>query len=132
MISRPFRNAVCLAFNDASLFAYLDLAYRVLIKKQYYPFKLTVVASCTVHVMKFFSAQIKEMPKELKTAIMLIFGKCVVADTYESFVDQFSDLYVVLNSKHVPHDLLTRISRPTKLLIDTDTALTGEEVDCRV
>ena len=92
---------MCLAFNDASLFAYLDLA------------------------------QIKEMPKELKTAIMLIFGKCVVADTYESFVDQFSDLYVVLNKKHVPHDLLTRISRPTKLLIDTDTALTGEEVDWR-
>ena len=68
-------NAVSLSINNCSLLIYLDLAYRKFVELKEIPVDITPIASCSVHVIKFFSDRLKDFNKRSKTLLLLNFAK---------------------------------------------------------
>ena len=104
-------NAVCRSFNDCSLFLYLELAYRSFVLKESLPIKLTVIASCSVHVIKFFCDKLTNLTRPQKKVVSHVFAKCVIANSYQEFLDNFALLYLVLKQESIHVDLLSEASK---------------------
>ena len=68
-------NAVCKSFNDCSLFVYLELVYRTFVKKEPTPMPLTVIASCSVPVIKLFSDKLACLLRGQKKVVSLLLAK---------------------------------------------------------
>ena len=59
-------NAVSIGINKCSLFLYIELTHRIFVKQELMPLEITIIASCSVHVIKFFSNKLKEKTKHNK------------------------------------------------------------------
>lgn len=104
-------NAISKAFNDCSLFVFIDLSYKVFIKKEMVPLKLTVIGSCTAHVMKFFCNKLVPIVRTQKKVVSLVFAKCTMANSYNEFLDMFALLYLLLKSENIKISLLMEATR---------------------
>ena len=50
-------------------------------------------ASCSTHVLKFFTDKLKKFDKNAKKILTLNFAKAIMAETYTEFIEIFSDIY---------------------------------------
>ena len=101
-------NAISLAFNGCSLYLYLEQAYRKFVLNE--PINLTVIASCSVHIFKFVCDKLKVCSKEAKNSIKTSFAKILLAESYNDFLNLFSNLYICLKHSKVPMNLLLSMS----------------------
>ena len=96
-----------LAFNDCSLFIYLDNAYKSFIRGESTPKKFTIIAICSTHAIKFISDRISSFySKTEKRTVLLNFAKAIDCKTHDSFVEIISNLYLVLKSENISYNFL--------------------------
>lgn len=110
-------NSVSLSLNNCSLIIYLDLAYMQFIENKPLPIKLTCLASCSVHVIKFFSDQLKVFDRHHKKILLLNFAKSIMCTSYDSFLTCFSTLYIALKYQTTSLDILQTLSNNSGISI---------------
>ena len=116
-------NSVSRAFNDCSLFIYIDLAYRLFIKKEDLPISLVTIASCSVHVIKFFCDKMSSLPKSPKKTAATLFAKCVMARSFDDFVNIFSILYALLKCQNIRTSIVSEAMQMTRMSLDIDAII---------
>ena len=102
-------NSASLAFNQCNLFCYLQLWYQKFVKNELENINLTIIASCSVHVIKFFSDKIQPADKEKKNTTLLSFAKLITAQTYDEYLQLCSSFYLALSKSVVSSQILLNI-----------------------
>ena len=110
-------NSVSVAFNGCSLPIYLDYAHRKFALNLEILIELTIIASCSTHIIKFFSDKLKGMNVTAKDIILVNFARIIMADSYAKFLDIFSDLYIVLKSPTIDSTILCKLEPSNRKVI---------------
>ena len=85
---------------------YLHFAYIKFIKNEEMPFSLTIIATCSVHVLKFFADHLKIFDKTSKEILLANFAKCITSPSYDFFLHSFACLYIALEFDSIPVNIL--------------------------
>ena len=102
-------NAATLAFNQCNLFNYLQLIHQKFIKGDLDMLKVTIICSCSVHVIKFFSDKLNICDKNTRELFMQTFARLITAESYPEFLDLSASFYISMSSKTVSIDILSRL-----------------------
>ena len=96
-------NAASMAFNGCNLIIYIDMVYRKFVQKRPVHCNITIIASCSVHVIKFFSDRLAQKFERFeRKTVLLSFARILMSETYNDFLDNFAILYICLSKEKVP------------------------------
>ena len=98
------------SFNGCDLNIFLLLIYSQIIEKKNQYIKFVMLASCSTHVLKFFTDKLKKFDKNSKKILTLNFAKAIMAKTYAEFIEIFSDIYIALKYDAIPFEVMKRLS----------------------
>ena len=121
-------NAATLAFNKMNLFSYLETCHKKIIKGELKQHKIVLLASCSVHVIKFISDRISVENKIKRQTLMLCFAKLILTEKYFDFLELSASLYIALTSEYVATHILHNLV-PTPKSKELFEILEGQAVD---
>ena len=100
-------NSVSLAFNDCSLPIYLDMIFKSIAKDENAYNNLTILATCSTHLIKFVAVKISaHLGKDKKRTVMLNFAKAIECTKYNIFIEHISEMYIVFKTENVRYNFL--------------------------